>query len=82
LVVDEGCTIAASPAAVSVVAGRGTVTRGKKVVKRFAPADRAGGRMFRFSLPARGLARGDYRVRLRAVSGEDQLRATLTARRL
>jgi hypothetical protein len=58
------------------------VTRGKTVVKRFAPATRVAGRMYRFTLPARGLARGDYRVRLRAISGEDQLQATLTARRL
>jgi hypothetical protein len=66
-----------APATVSIV-----VTRGKRIVKRFAAATRAPGRTFRFSLPAHGLARGDYRVQLRAVSGEDQVSATLTAHRL
>jgi hypothetical protein len=59
-----------------------TVTRGKKVVKRFPTVARAAGRTFRVKLPARKLRRSDYRVRLHAVSGEDQVSATLTARRL
>jgi hypothetical protein len=66
-----------SEARVSIV-----VTRGGRIVKRFRPVTRPAGRTFRFSLPARGLARGDYRVLLRAVSGEDQIAATVTARRL
>jgi hypothetical protein len=59
-----------------------TVSRGRTVVKRFATAERAAGRTFRITLPAKGLARGDYAVRLLAQSGEDQVSATLTARRL
>jgi hypothetical protein len=59
-----------------------TVSRGTKVVKRFAAVERGPGRTFRFSLPARGLARGDYTVRLLAQSGEDQVSAVVTARRL
>jgi hypothetical protein len=59
-----------------------TVSRGKKVVKRFHTARQAAGRTIRLSVPAGKLGRGDYRVRLRAVSGEDQVAATLVARRL
>jgi hypothetical protein len=59
-----------------------TVTRGAKVVKRFAAAARPPGRTYRFALATRGLSRGDYRVRLQAGSGDDQVVATLTARRL
>jgi hypothetical protein len=66
-----------APATVSIV-----VTRGDTVVKRFAAAARTPGRTFRFSLPASALRRGDHRVRLRAVSGETQVSAALTARRL
>jgi hypothetical protein len=66
-----------SPARVTV-----TVLRGRKVVKRFRPAARPAGRTFRLSLPARGLRRGPYRVRLHAAGGEDQISATLAARRL
>jgi hypothetical protein len=59
-----------------------TVSRGGKVVKRFATVERAAGRTFRFSLPARGRPRGTYRVRLLAQSGENQVVSVLTARRL
>jgi hypothetical protein len=59
-----------------------TISRGRRVVKRFAGGERAAGRTFRFSLRARGLRRGDYRVRLVAQSGEDQVSTVLTARRL
>jgi hypothetical protein len=59
-----------------------TVTRGRTVVKRFATVERAAGRNFRFSLPARGLPRGDYTVRLLAQSGEDQVSTVLISRRL
>jgi hypothetical protein len=59
-----------------------TVTRGRKVVKRFATVERAGGRTYRFSVPARALRRGIYTVRLLAQSGEDQVLSLLSARRL
>jgi hypothetical protein len=59
-----------------------TVTRGRRVVKRFATVERAAGRTFRFSLPAGRLPRGDYTVRLLAHSGEDQVSTVLSARRL
>jgi hypothetical protein len=62
----------AAPARVSL-----TVTRGRKVVERFATAER---RSFRFAL--RGLPRGSYTVRLVARSGEDQVSAAVRARRL
>ncbi|HEX8103143.1 MAG TPA: hypothetical protein VF533_11045 [Solirubrobacteraceae bacterium] len=64
--------------------GRVTVTvlRGSRVVKRYRTVERRAGRTFRFRLPARGLRRGDYTVRLLAQSGEDQVAATVTARRL
>jgi hypothetical protein len=61
----------AAPAKVSL-----TVLRGRKVVKRFE-VDR---RSFRFAL--RGLPRGDYRVRLIARSGDDQVSAVVAARRV
>ena len=59
-----------------------TVTRGRRVVKRFVRRGQAAGRTYRLTLPSRRLRRGDYRVQLRAVSGEDQIAATLVARRL
>jgi hypothetical protein len=59
-----------------------TVTRGRRVVKRFRTVARPGGHTFRFSLRARGLRRGAYVVRLLAQSGEDQVVSLLTARRL
>jgi hypothetical protein len=59
-----------------------TISRGGKVVKRFSTIERAADRTFRFSLPARGRPRGVYTVRLLAQSGENQVSAVLTARRL
>ena len=60
-----------------------TVTRGRKVVKRYEAARRAGGRTYRVALPARGRAAGDYRVRLRATGPDGRrVNAVLTARRL
>ena len=59
-----------------------TVSHAGKVVKRFATVERAAGRTFGFSLPARGRPRGVYTVRLLAQSGEDQVTSILTARRL
>jgi hypothetical protein len=67
----------ASPARVTI-----TVSRGDTVVKRFATRRRAAGRTFRVALPATGLPRGDYTVRLHAGGGEDQISAKLVARRL
>jgi hypothetical protein len=59
-----------------------TVSRGAKVVKRFATVERAAGKTFRFSLSARKRPRGLYTVRLLAQSGENQVTSVLTARRL
>jgi hypothetical protein len=59
-----------------------TVSRGSKVVKRFTTTKAAANRTVRLSVPATELSRGDYRVRVQAASGEDQIAATLVARRL
>jgi hypothetical protein len=59
-----------------------TVLRGNRVVKRFAARTAAPNRTQRLSLPARGLARGDYRVRLVARAGSATLTSTLVSRRL
>ena len=59
-----------------------TVTQGKKVVKRFAAADKPGGVTHRFTIPSAGLARGVYTVRLTAVAGDDQISATVGAKKL
>ena len=42
------------------------MTRGKRMVRRFAARNRAAGRTIRLRLPARGRARGAYRVTIRA----------------
>ena len=52
--------------------------RGGKVVKRVSSRQRTGLRTYRLRVSARGLARGEYRIRLRA----GQAKATLGARRL
>jgi hypothetical protein len=54
------------------------VLRGKKVVKTVSTRTRKGGRTYRLRISARGLARGEYRIRLRA----GKATATLGARRL
>jgi hypothetical protein len=59
-----------------------TVTRGKTLVKRFTATGQPANRTLRLSLPSGKLPRGDYQVRLQAVSGSDQVAATLVARRL
>ncbi|MDQ6796222.1 MAG: hypothetical protein M3067_15665 [Chloroflexota bacterium] len=59
-----------------------TVTRGRRVVKRFGTVGRAAGRTFGFSLRANRLPRGVYIVRLLAQSGEDQAVTQLATRRL
>ena len=56
-----------------------TVMHGRKVVRRFTTAER---RTFRFALPAQGLPRGNYTVRLVARSGDDQASVVVGARRL
>ena len=60
-----------------------TVTnRRERTVKRFAAEDVPAGRTQRLSLPVRGLARGDYRVKLTLTAGGRTSTATLTANRL
>ncbi len=59
-----------------------TVTRGRRTIKRFVSRDRAAGRTYRLTLPARRLPRGTYRVRLHAAGGGDQISSTLVARRI
>ena len=68
----------ANPARVTV-----TVLRGTKVVKRFGPTQRRAGVTQRLRLRAKGLARGDYRVRISIpVAGGGTLTSTLVGRRL
>ncbi len=60
-----------------------TITKGPKVVKRSAAAQRAGKRTYRITLPARRRATGDYRVRLQATGpGGQRVNTVLTSRRL
>jgi hypothetical protein len=59
-----------------------TVSRGNKVVKRFSPVNQPANRTVRIRLPARGLARGEYTVRMTVARGDDQVSAKLVARRL
>lgn len=60
-----------------------TITRGKRTVKRFVDRRRRAGRVYRHVLPLRGLRRGDYKVRIEAVAGDDeQVAATLVTRRM
>jgi hypothetical protein len=66
-----------SAARVSVV-----VTRGGRVVKRFRAGRRRAGVTVRLAVPARGLPRGAYRVRLEATGAGDRVVATLRARRI
>ncbi|MDQ3739415.1 MAG: hypothetical protein M3389_00595, partial [Actinomycetota bacterium] len=58
------------------------VLRGRRVVHRFREGERAGGRLFRVGLRARGLRRGLYRVRITARRGGEVARVTLAARKL
>jgi hypothetical protein len=59
-----------------------TVLRGKRVIRRFAVRTVAANRTQRLTLPARRLARGNYRVRLQARAGTQTVTSTLTSRRL
>lgn len=68
----------ADPARVTV-----TVLRGTEVIKRFGPTARRGGVTQRLRLGAKGLARGDYRLRISLpVAGGKTLISTLVTRRL
>ncbi|HEX2084594.1 MAG TPA: M28 family peptidase [Solirubrobacteraceae bacterium] len=58
------------------------VLRGRRVVRRLAAGTRAAGRYHRVRLPARGLGRGEYKIRLTAVAGNTRVVSTLGARRL
>jgi hypothetical protein len=67
------------------VPGRVTVTirRGDEAVRRYRARDRAPDRTYRLRLTARQLRRrGDYRVTVRVISGEQRQTRTLTSRRL
>jgi hypothetical protein len=66
-----------APAQVSI-----SVSRGSKVVKRFAPVHQPANRTIRIRLRARGLARGEYTVRMTVARGDEQVSAKLVARRL
>ena len=59
-----------------------TVLRGSRVVKNFGARTAAANRTYRLSLPARRLARGDYKVRLVARAGSETVTSTLVSRRL
>ena len=59
-----------------------TVLRRGRVIKRFKDPGADAGRTYRHKLSARGRRRGDYRVRLQAAAGEDQVSKTLVSRRL
>jgi hypothetical protein len=59
-----------------------TVLRGSKVVKRFPARKAAANRTVRLSLPAKGLPRGDYTVRLVARAGSEVVTSKLVSRRL
>lgn len=61
-----------------------TVLRGNRVVKRFSSRAVGARRTYRLRLSARGLGRGEYRVRLsgQAAQGGETITSTLTARKL
>ena len=68
----------ADPARVTV-----TVLRGTRVVKRFGPTQRRAGVTHRLRLGAKGLARGNYTVRISVPrAGTKALTAKLVTRRL
>jgi hypothetical protein len=59
-----------------------TVLRGRRVVRRFRTLEQSTGRTYRLRVPARGLKRGVYSVRLVAANGSRRVVATLRSRRL
>lgn len=64
--------------------GRVTIEllRGRRVVRRLPATDRRSGVTHRLRLPAAGLRRGEYRLRLTLRQGEPTTVRTLTARRI
>ena len=67
-----------APAQVSI-----RVTRGRRTVANFAPAERIANANYKLSLPpARGLPRGDYVVEITVRRGASVTRSRLVARRL
>jgi choice-of-anchor B domain-containing protein len=58
------------------------VLRGRKVVKRFKTAARRAGRTYTVRLPARGLRRGDHRVRVTAEGAGAKVTSSVVGRRL
>ena len=73
----KGAFVLSAPARVTV-----TISKGSKVVRRYAPASRAAGKTYRFTLPAKKRAKGDYRIRVKATNPSNTVAATLTSRRL
>jgi hypothetical protein len=59
-----------------------TVVRGRKTVKRFVLRGRRANRTYRMSVPARRLARGDYRVTATATAGRRRATGRLVSRKL
>lgn len=60
-----------------------SVTKGKRTVKRFKAVTVGGGRTVRLSMSARGMRRGDYKVRAVVTrSGGEKVSSTLTSKRL
>ena len=58
------------------------ITRGTRTVRRYKARTRAANRTFRIRVPARALARGEYRVRIAVVRGRRTTRGAITGRRL
>ena len=62
---------------------RVTVLRGRRVIRTLTTGTKAAGRTHRLRLSAKGAARGNYRIRLTAVTAAgERVTSTLTARRL
>ena len=59
-----------------------TVSRGRKVVKRFRTASQPANTTLRVRVSSRGLRRGEYTMRVHVARGEDLVTAKLVARRL
>ncbi len=59
-----------------------TVLRKGRVIRRYRTVRRGAGQTYRLRLRQRGLARGDYRVRVRATQGGERQTRTLTSRKL
>jgi len=59
-----------------------TVTRGRKVVKRFRPLLRRGGVTYRLHFGSKRMRRADYQVKISATRLGRTARATLVSRRI